>query len=121
MGMRNNGADCAKNSLALAQTMVVCAGPCRIYDLVILSQNAGKVYAQLHNTIAVPTALAVPVAWVELDPTLSGAATAIGSLSWNGGRPMLVGATLVLSSTKATYTALGSSDALFDATFTPHP
>lgn len=120
MGLRNNGADRAVNSGALAETLVVQAGQCRVYDIVIFSQNAGKVFGQLHDSAAVPAPAAVPVAWCEMDPTLGGSETAIGNMTWNGGRPMRNGAVVVLSSTKATYTALGSSDAIIDATFTGH-
>jgi hypothetical protein len=120
MGLRNNGADRAVNSGELVKSLIVHAGPCRIYDIVVFSTNAGKVFAQLHDSATVPAALAVPIGWVELDPSLGGTETAIGSIPYFGGRPMRNGAVVVLSSTKATYTALATDDALIDATFTPH-
>lgn len=120
MGLRNNGADRAINSLVLAKSLVIQAGQCRIYDVVVCSQNAGKVFAQLHDSAAVPAPGAIPIAWAELDPTISSAETAIGSIPYFGGRPMRNGAVIVISSTKATFTAVLTDDCIIDATYTGH-
>lgn len=118
MGLRNNGADREKNSDALASSLVVQAGPCRVYDVVISWTGPTKVYAQLHATAAVPTNGAVPKAFVELDVALSGAATATGSLTWSGGRPCRLGAVIVISTTAATLTIDTTDKAIIDVTYT---
>lgn len=102
---------------ALEEYAVISAAPCRFFSAVISSTNAGKIYAQLHNAAAQPTAGAVPLAFVEIDPTISGATTASGFFDFGTGLKLSTGAVVTLSSTAATYTALGSNDGLIVASF----
>jgi hypothetical protein len=87
----------------LARFKVLAPGPCYFFSAIISSLTAGKVYAQLHDTAGEPTAGAVPLAWIELDPTLSGAATATAGIDFQC--RMRTGATIAISSTPDSYTA----------------
>lgn len=102
---------------ALEEYAVISAAPCRFFSAVISSTNAGKIYAQLHDAAAQPAANAVPLAFVEIDPTISGATTASGYFDFGSGMKLVNGAVVALSSTAASYTALGSNDALIVASF----
>ena len=82
----------------------------RCFDIVGFNNSASDQYIQVHDTAALPSNGAVPIA-VALAP-----AGYQFALSWTAGRLFANGITVCNSSTAVTKT-IGSADCLFDITY----
>lgn len=98
-------------SIKLELGRVVKSGPTRLYGFSGYNSNAAAQFIQAHDTVAIPSAGAVP-AFV-----MTAAATANFYVAWTPAfRSFFAGCVLVNSSTAATYTA-GVNDCWFDAQY----
>jgi hypothetical protein len=100
------------STAALAETKVVKAAAGRLYQLQVTRSSPGNLfYLQLHDLAAAPAPAAVPVYSVPLPG--SGAA----GWQWDQGSVFSTGIVWVVSTTIATYTAVGASIAFGTAEY----
>jgi hypothetical protein len=103
---------------ALASSLVVCAGACRLIGLSGYSNKAAAQFVQLFDAAGVPADGAVPVVVFAVGIG-GGAATGTFSVYYgSAGRWFDRGVVVVNSSTAATKT-IGSADTWFDAQYVP--
>jgi len=103
---------------ALAASLVVCAGSCRLIGFSGYSNKANPQFILAFDAAAVPAEGAVPVLTIAVG---AGAGAATGNFSayfGSAGRWFDRGCVLVNSSTAATKT-IGSADTWFDAQYVP--
>lgn len=113
--VRVEGADSKANSTGFAGTLVVSAGPARLYSVTIYNGSGGNVYLQIFNTTAVQTAGAWTAGSEPLLQVLI-PATATGGVDFKDGALFPVGVSVACSSSPTQYTAVASA-ALIYATY----
>lgn len=105
------GADKTANSAALANALQVATQPGTIFSATVYNNSGSTVYLQLHDAVSAPANGAVPKL---VEPVLAGTT---GSFDWATGRLCTVGIYLCTSSTAATKTLSGATDAIIDSTY----
>ncbi len=118
--MRIQGANATTSSGGYAETMVINAGPTRLYSVTAYNKSASTVYLQVFNTTAVP-ATGAWAAGVEPKLILNVPADNNWAFDFQDGRIFPVGCVVVASSSNTEYTAVGSNEVIFDATFRAIP
>lgn len=99
------------SSLALANSLVVAAGECRLFGASIYSNNASAQFVQLFDAAALPADGAVPVAVYTVAATSN-----LGLYFGTAGRWFYRGIVICNSSTAATKT-IGAADTWFDVQY----
>jgi hypothetical protein len=99
-----------KHSNAYAASLVVKAGPGRLYGFTVYSSRASAQFVQVFDLADVPSTGAIPALVIPIN------ATADRELAWIPPRSFYVGCVIANSSTGPTYTA-GSADCFFDAQY----
>jgi hypothetical protein len=103
----------SSTTLALAASLVVCAGACRLYGFSGDNSKAAQQFIQVFDAEKLPADGAVPVVVIRV-----AAATGFSAYWGSSGRWFDRGVVLCNSSTEATKT-IGSADCWFDAQYTP--
>lgn len=96
---------------ALATSLVIKAGPGRLYSLLITNTKATAQFIQIHNTTSLPSDTAVPIYSFYVQPNSS---ASLGAEDF--GDYFSTGITVCNSSTAATKT-IGSADCWFTARY----
>lgn len=110
--VRVEGADAQAHSSSFAGSLVVNAGPCRLYTISFYNNSGADVYLQVFNTVAVQTAGAWTGGaepWMQVRvPTGT-----TGGLDFSDGALFPVGCSVACSSVATQYTAVASAGLIY--------
>lgn len=114
--MMVQGADANANTSGYNKTLVVSTAPARLYSVTVYNNGGADAYIQVFDTIAVQTA----GAWTSgAEPRIMMRVPAAsgGSFDFGDGRIFQTGISIAGSTVPGSYTAVGATDLLIDATY----
>jgi len=109
--VRLRGADKSANSNGLSNAIQAAAAPARLFSVTCYNNTAGVIYLQCHDKASAAAEGDAPKLLVKILPDTT------GGFDWSSARIFSNGIYICSSSTAATKTLGGASDAIIDATF----